>query len=60
MVAPKYQGHLIAYSISKGIDGDGKYNSSLATGDQNNLKTTIQSESREQAAFLVFLMIYLN
>lgn len=32
------RGHLIAYSISKGIDSDGNYNPSLATGDQNNLK----------------------
>ncbi len=32
------RGHLIAYSISGGINSDGKYQNSHQTGDQNNLK----------------------
>ncbi|MFT8873010.1 MAG: DNA/RNA non-specific endonuclease [Sporolactobacillus sp.] len=32
------RGHLIAYSLSKGIALDGSYNSSQPSGDQNNLK----------------------
>lgn len=32
------RGHLIAYSLSKGIDTSGKYNSSIQSGDQNNLR----------------------
>lgn len=32
------RGHLVAYSISKGIDSDGNYQANLASGDQNNLK----------------------
>lgn len=32
------RGHEIAYSLSKGISVNGKYNPSLQSGDQNNLK----------------------
>lgn len=32
------RGHLIAYSLSKGISTDGQYIPSLQSGDQNNLK----------------------
>ncbi len=32
------RGHEIAYSLSKGISVSGKYNPSLQSGDQNNLK----------------------
>ncbi|MBW1605139.1 DNA/RNA non-specific endonuclease [Lactobacillus sp. Sy-1] len=32
------RGHLIAYSLSKGINTDGQYEANLKSGDQNNLK----------------------
>ncbi|MFC6171614.1 DNA/RNA non-specific endonuclease [Loigolactobacillus jiayinensis] len=32
------RGHLVAYSISKGISASGNYDPSLQSGDQNNLK----------------------
>ncbi len=49
------RGHMIAYSVSAGIDQDGRYNPNNPSGDQNNMKNlftqTAFSNQRIQTIF---------
>lgn len=51
------RGHMIAYSVSAGIDQSGRYNPNNQSGDQNNIKNLFTQTAFSNQKFKLFLKV---